>query len=90
MMWEACAAKIEAMGGEVRLGARVTGLEWNEGPGLWTVTYVDGDGASHAVNGFSGRLVGALEGAGPGDLPVAEEPAGGAGPELPRFPDGGF
>ena len=49
MMWEACAAKIEAMGGEVRLGARVTGLEWNENTALWTVTYVDGDGASHAV-----------------------------------------
>ncbi|HEY7900458.1 MAG TPA: NAD(P)/FAD-dependent oxidoreductase, partial [Caulobacteraceae bacterium] len=42
MMWEACAAKIKAMGGQVIMGARVTGLHL-EG-GAWTVTAERADG----------------------------------------------
>jgi protoporphyrinogen oxidase len=37
------------MGGEVRLDARVTGLEWRKDTALWTVTYVDGAGAAHTI-----------------------------------------
>jgi len=44
MMWEACKAKVEALGGQVRMGARVVGLDFQNG--LWTVTAIGGDGES--------------------------------------------
>jgi len=45
MMWEACAAKITALGGRVVMDTRVTGLRWDAAAGLWTVLAVRGDGA---------------------------------------------
>ncbi|MGH7023729.1 MAG: NAD(P)/FAD-dependent oxidoreductase [Caulobacteraceae bacterium] len=42
MMWEACAAKIAAMGGRVMMGVKVTGLRHENG--AWTVTARRGDG----------------------------------------------
>ncbi len=37
MMWEACAAKIEALGGEIGMGRRVESLRWDPARGLWSV-----------------------------------------------------
>src|SRR5262249_24867780 len=39
MMWEACADKIKARGGEVQLGMRVVGCHYDKASELWTVTY---------------------------------------------------
>ncbi|MDQ3802704.1 MAG: NAD(P)/FAD-dependent oxidoreductase [Acidobacteriota bacterium] len=38
MMWEACAEKVRAMGGEVLKGRRVTRCEWDAGRRVWRVT----------------------------------------------------
>jgi protoporphyrinogen oxidase len=45
MMWEACAAKILARGGQVDMGVRVTGLAWSAEAGWWTVSAQGADGA---------------------------------------------
>ena len=39
MMWTACADRIRALGGDVRLGRRVVACLWNESAGRWTVTH---------------------------------------------------
>ncbi|HEY2480687.1 MAG TPA: NAD(P)/FAD-dependent oxidoreductase, partial [Caulobacteraceae bacterium] len=44
MMWEACVARIAALGGKVEMGVKVTGLSFDAGAGLWTVTAVNGQG----------------------------------------------
>lgn len=41
MMWEAAAAKVEAMGGEVLLGRHATALAWDAASATWTVTCGD-------------------------------------------------
>jgi protoporphyrinogen oxidase len=38
MMWETCAKKVRAMGGEVLLGRRVDSCVWNASAGQWVVT----------------------------------------------------
>jgi protoporphyrinogen oxidase len=38
MMWEACVAKIAALGGAVEMGVKVTGLAFDAEAGLWTVS----------------------------------------------------
>src|SRR3984957_737871 len=48
MMWEACAAKVTALGGRVVMGARVRALSWNAAAGLWTVTVEDDGGPTRA------------------------------------------
>ncbi len=50
MMWEACTAKITAMGGEVIMDTRVTALAWSGETGLWSVTAVRGDGSGETIN----------------------------------------
>ena len=47
MMWEAAAAKTVALGGEVRLGCRVTGLLY--GDGRWTVRFETDSGRIEEV-----------------------------------------
>jgi protoporphyrinogen oxidase len=44
MMWEACTEHVRRMGGEVRLGRKVTGCHYDATAGLWTVTHVDAEG----------------------------------------------
>jgi len=48
MMWEACAKKIRAMGGQVLMGHRMVHCDWrcdsNEAQGTWTVTCATPDG----------------------------------------------
>src|SRR5947209_226285 len=41
MMWDAAAARIQEMGGEVVMGRKVVGCHYNDDTGLWTVTYED-------------------------------------------------
>ncbi len=52
MMWEACTAKIEALGGRVIMNAHVSGLHFEDG--VWTVTARRGDGETLT---FSARNV---------------------------------
>jgi len=49
MMWEACAAKVQAMGGSVLMGRRVTGCSFDEASALWTVTTEDEEGRQQTV-----------------------------------------
>jgi protoporphyrinogen oxidase len=41
MMWEACATRVRAWGGEVVMGRRVVGCAYDGDTELWTVTHVD-------------------------------------------------
>lgn len=44
MMWEACAQKIAALGGQVRLGCAVDGLHYDKMARIWTVSVRRADG----------------------------------------------
>ncbi|PZR30626.1 NAD(P)/FAD-dependent oxidoreductase [Caulobacter segnis] len=44
MVWEACARKVMALGGDVRLGRRVDGLHYDKLARLWTVSVAGADG----------------------------------------------
>jgi protoporphyrinogen oxidase len=45
MMWEACAARVRALGGRVELGQRVVGARLDRDGGGWTVVVEDAGGA---------------------------------------------
>ncbi|MDH2310690.1 NAD(P)/FAD-dependent oxidoreductase [Methylobacterium brachiatum] len=45
MMWEAAAAKIQALGGRVRLDRGVDSLSYDAGTGIWTVAARSADGS---------------------------------------------
>lgn len=49
MMWEAAAAKMRAHGGEIRLGCRVIGCDYNELSNRWSVRFVDRDGCRQVL-----------------------------------------
>lgn len=44
MLWEACAAKVTAQGGEIRMGRKVVGLEYDRYERHWVVDHVGPDG----------------------------------------------
>ncbi len=44
MMWEACAEKTIALGGQIRMGSKVTGLGYDSETATWTVQYTDANG----------------------------------------------
>ncbi len=44
MMWEACAAKVQALGGDLEMGWRVSELQWLPAEGAWHVTAVNPSG----------------------------------------------
>lgn len=53
MMWEACAAKVKALGGEVRMGSRVTRCDYdpeNRDRGEWRVSSVNGAGETETFS----------------------------------------
>jgi len=50
MMWDACAARVRAMGGEIRMGEKVVGCAWDERARLWTVTHVDAQGVRRTLS----------------------------------------
>jgi len=49
MMWEACTAKVQAMGGVVHMGRNVTHCRYDENSRQWTVTTQDQEGREHVV-----------------------------------------
>ncbi len=51
MMWEACAARVTAMGGEVLMGLRVSGCTWNETQQAWALSACDARGEQHEFGG---------------------------------------
>ena len=44
MLWEACARKVVAQGGEIRMGRKLARLTREDANGLWSVTSIDADG----------------------------------------------
>ena len=44
MMWEACAAKTQAMGGQIEMSAKVTGCVYNEATETWQLRFQDRQG----------------------------------------------
>lgn len=44
MMWEACASKTKAMGGEIKMGSKVTGCAYDEETETWQLRYRDRQG----------------------------------------------
>ncbi len=44
MMWEACAEKTKALGGQLYMNCRVTRCEYDDASSAWTVFYKDGTG----------------------------------------------
>jgi protoporphyrinogen oxidase len=49
MMWEACAEKVQEMGGSVRMGTRVTACDWNADDKVWTVKCEDVNGVKSEI-----------------------------------------
>jgi protoporphyrinogen oxidase len=49
MMWEACAEKVKAMGGQVHMGAKVTGAAYDDARSTWTLRYQDRQGSEQAL-----------------------------------------
>jgi protoporphyrinogen oxidase len=49
MMWEACAEKTRAMGGQIEMGCKVTGCAYNEAASKWMVKYKDQTGAEYEL-----------------------------------------
>ncbi len=45
MLWEACARKVVAQGGEIRMGRRLARLSREANGGLWSVTSIDANGS---------------------------------------------
>jgi protoporphyrinogen oxidase len=44
MMWEACAEKTRAMGGQIEMACKVTGCAYDEVTSTWTVQFKNGQG----------------------------------------------
>ena len=49
MMWEVCAEKMQAMGGKLETGCKVTRCSYDETSGSWTVEYKDRQGDLHTI-----------------------------------------
>ncbi|MGF1578074.1 MAG: NAD(P)/FAD-dependent oxidoreductase [Gemmataceae bacterium] len=47
MMWEACAEKIQANGGDIEMGQKVIGCDYDAESKLWILTHVDTEGNQH-------------------------------------------
>ncbi|HEY6204808.1 MAG TPA: NAD(P)/FAD-dependent oxidoreductase [Chthoniobacterales bacterium] len=50
MMWEACAEKVKAMGGEVYMGCKVVGAAYDDARSTWTLRYQDRQGSEQALD----------------------------------------
>ena len=63
MMWEACAEKMQALGGKLEMGCRVTRCSYDEMSGNWIVEYKNGHGdlqvieAEHVNKGYGQNLL---------------------------------
>ena len=49
MMWEVCAEKMQAMGGKLETGCKVTRCSYDETSGSWTVEYKDRQSDLHTI-----------------------------------------
>jgi protoporphyrinogen oxidase len=49
MMWEACAEKTKALGGNIEMGAKVIGCDYDAASATWTLRYVDQHGTEHTL-----------------------------------------
>jgi protoporphyrinogen oxidase len=49
MMWEACAAKTQAMGGKIEMGCKVVGLDYEATAEEWKVSFKDQQGNTHTL-----------------------------------------
>jgi protoporphyrinogen oxidase len=49
MMWEACAAKTQAMGGKIEMGSKVVGLDYEATAEEWKVSFKDQQGNTHTL-----------------------------------------
>ena len=49
MMWEACAEKTKAMGGNIEMGCRVVGCNFDKLTSTWTVQFKDRQGNLHTL-----------------------------------------
>src|SRR5947207_10240581 len=49
MMWEACAEKVLALGGVIRMGEKVVGCSYDADEEVWTVTHKGADGVAHTT-----------------------------------------
>ncbi len=49
MMWEACAAKTQAMGGQIEMSAKVTGCVYDEASETWQLRFQDKQGNVQAL-----------------------------------------
>src|SRR4051812_32310686 len=49
MMWEACAEKTTAMGGQIEMGSKVVGLDYNAASETWTVTFKGPQGETRTL-----------------------------------------
>jgi protoporphyrinogen oxidase len=49
MMWEACAEKMKALGGKLKMGCRVASCRYDETSGNWTVEYKNQHGESQTI-----------------------------------------
>ena len=50
MMWETTAARMQSLGGRILMGCRVTGCEYDELSGEWTVRFRDREAIEHQLN----------------------------------------
>src|SRR5438270_10446347 len=49
MMWEACAEKVRAMGGEIHMACKVTGCAYDDATSTWTLRFQDRQGNEQMV-----------------------------------------
>jgi len=49
MMWEVCAEKTKAMGGQIEMGCKVTGCEYDQATESWNLRFQDGQGNVHTL-----------------------------------------
>ena len=50
MMWEVCAEKMKALGGQLEMGCRVTRCSYDEVSGAWTVECKNGEGELRTID----------------------------------------
>ncbi len=49
MMWEACAEKTKAMGGQIEMGSKVVGLDYDSANETWTVSFKNQQGETQTL-----------------------------------------
>ena len=80
MLWEACAEKVQALGGTIEMGRKVVGLHYDAEAELWMVNHVGPDGedfaqleAAHVISSAPMRHL--VEGLSPQASPAARRAA---------------